>query len=258
MKKIKELYKYRHMIISTINKDLNAVYRRSFLGTLWIFINPLLQLWVYNIVFSDILQVGTENYYIFLASALIPWIFFSTSITGGARCVINSQDMVKKVYYPREVMPISFVTTAFITMILSFFAVLIIIFLSGGSIRLSVLVYLPLVLLIEYLFSLGLAFITSALTVYFRDMEFILGIITMAWQFLTPVMYPSDIVPEQLLPIWNLNPMTPIIEAYRDIIYYQKAPGIKRLENLIIIGIIGLIAGYYVFQKMQKGFAEEL
>ena len=258
MKKVRELWTYREMIFSTIKKDLSASYRRSFLGTLWIFLNPLLQLLVYNIVFSEILQVGTENYFIFLAAALIPWIFFSTSVTGGARCIISSQDIVKKIYYPREITPISFVTTAFVTMLLSFVAIFIVIGFAGVGVNPVALVYLPLLMLIEYLFALGLALITAALTVYFRDMEFILGIITMAWQFLTPVMYPSDFVPEELLPIWNLNPMTPIIEGYRDIIYYQTVPSVERLVISVTIGIIGLVIGWVAFGKLQKGFAEEL
>lgn len=258
MNKIRELYKYRQMILSSIKKDLNVTYRRSLLGTLWIFINPLLQLWVYNIVFSDILEIATENYYIFLASALIPWIFFSTSIVGGSRCVIDAQDMVKKIYFPREVMPISYVSTAFITMALSFLAVFIVLVFTKAQSNLLALTVLPVVMLTEYMLALGITFIMSALTVYFRDMEFILGIVVMAWQFLTPVMYPREWVPEALQPVLDLNPMTPIVDAYREIIYYQKIPSIMMIFKALGVGIIAFVIGFIIYGKMQKGFAEEL
>ena len=226
MKKLKELYQYREMIFTSIQKDLDVAYRRSSLGTLWLFLNPLLQLAVYNFVFSEILQVGTENYFVFLASALIPWMFFSSSITGGARCILNAQDMVKKVYYPREIMPISYTITTAITMLLSMGMIYLLLILFGIKINLGAMAYLPLLIVIEFFFALGMVLIVASLTVYFRDMEFILGIVTMAWQFLTPVMYPIDIVPEAIRPIWRLNPMTPIIEAYRSVIYDQMVPNV--------------------------------
>lgn len=258
MEKIRELLGYKQMILSSIKKNLDAIYRRSVLGSCWLFINPLLQLWVYNIVFSEILQVETENYYIFLAAALIPWMFFSTSIVGGSRCILDAQDMVRKIYYPREVMPIAHATTALITMLLNFCAVIAILVFCGYGINLRVFVYFPLVVLIEYLFALGGTFLFSALTVYFRDMEFILGIIVMAWQFLTPVMYPREWVPDALGVVLDINPMTPIVDSYREIIYYQKNPDILLLLRASGTALIALILGYVVFEKLQKGFAEEL
>lgn len=258
MDKIKQLYQYRGMIFSSIQKDLDASYRRSFLGTLWLLLNPLFQLIVYNIVFSEILQIETENYFVFLAAALIPWIFFSTSITGGARCLLDAQDMVKKVYYPREITPISYTITAAITMILSIGVIYLLLIISGTDINLEAMAFLPLLIIIEFIFALGIVLIVSALTVYFRDMEFILGILTMAWQFLTPVMYPIDIVPEELKPIWRLNPMTPIIEAYRTVIYDQMVPSIQQLGLSVIVMLVAIILGCRIFSKLQKGFAEEL
>lgn len=258
MKKLKELYQYREMINSSIKKELDAAYRRSTLGTLWLFLNPLLQLLVYNIVFSEILQIQTENYLIFLASGLMPWIFFSSTITGGARCILNEQDIVKKNYFPREIAPISYTVTTAITMILSIIVIYVLLILLGVEINLNAIIYLPILIIIEFFFALGIVLIVSALTVYFRDMEFILGILTMAWQFLTPVMYPVDIVPEALQPIWRMNPMTPIIEGYRTIMYDQKIPSIQQLGLSMVVMLIAMILGCVVFGKLQKGFAEEL
>lgn len=257
MNKLKELFQYREMLFRTIQRDLNVMYRRSFLGFIWIFLTPLLQLGVYNIVFAEILEINQTNYFIFLAAALIPWIFFSSTVAGGARCVFNSQDMLKKIYYPREIMPISHTTTQFITMLLSLLVVLGVEFIMRIKINPAAWLYLPLVMLIEYFLALGMIFITSAVTVYFRDMEFILSIVIMAWQFLSPVMYPSDFVPEALLPIWRLNPMTPIIEAYREIIYYQQIPQLRNLGFSLMTSLIYLFIGGIIFEKMQKNFAEE-
>ena len=118
MKLLKELYAYREMIISLVRKDLRGRYKGSVLGFLWTFINPLLQLMVYTIVFSVILRAGIDKFYLFLFVALVPWIFFSSAVTGGATSILSQQDMVKKIYFPRQVLPISYVTSSFVNMLL--------------------------------------------------------------------------------------------------------------------------------------------
>ena len=258
MKRIKEIYNYREMINGLVRKDLRGRYKGSVLGFAWTFINPLLQLIVYTMVFSVIMRNGIENYYVFLFVALVPWIFFSASITGGSSSVLASGDMVKKIYFPREVLPIAYVTSAFVNMVLSFVVVLLVLLVTGYGINFIALLYLPIIMLVEYFLALGIALISSACTVYLRDLEYILGIIAMAWQFLTPVMYSSDMVPDRLLPIWNLNPMKSVIEAYRDILYYQQVPQLNTLLVAVLLSIGFLIIGAIVFDKLQKGFAEEL
>ncbi len=258
MKRFKEIYNYREMINGLVRKDLRGRYKGSVLGFAWTFINPLLQLIVYTMVFSVIMRNGIQDYYVFLFVALVPWIFFSASITGGSSSVLASGDMVKKIYFPREVLPIAYVTSAFVNMALSFVVVLFVLLVTGYGINFVALLYLPVIMLVEYLLALGIAFITSACTVYLRDLEYILGIIAMAWQFLTPVMYASDMVPDQLLPIWNLNPMKSVIEAYRDILYYQQVPQLNTLLAAVLLGVGFLVIGAIVFDKLQKGFAEEL
>ena len=258
METLKELYSYREMIFSLVRKELRGRYKGSVLGFLWTFINPLLQLLVYTLVFSVIMRMGIDRYYLFLFVALIPWIFFSASLTGGSGSILASKDMVKKIYFPREIMPIAYVTSAFVNMLLSFVVIFAVVLVSGMGVNPVALLYLPVIMLVEYVLALGIALLASALTVYFRDLEYILGIIAMAWQFLTPVMYSSDLVPENLLPIWKLNPMTPVIEAYRQILYYKEVPHLDTLLNASILGVVTLVVGYVVFRKLQKGFAEEL
>ncbi len=258
MKTIQELIAYKSMIGSLIQRDLRGRYKGSVLGFAWTFLNPLLQLAVYTVVFSSIMRSGIEDYYLFLFVALIPWIFFSSSLTGGASCIFSQKELVKKIYFPREVLPIAHVTCQLVNMVLSFLVVFGVLLVSGKGINFKAVIYLPLVVLVEYLLSLGIAFITSAFTVYLRDLEHILIIIAMAWQFLTPVMYGVDMVPENFRPIFMLNPMTPVITAYRDILYYKQAPHVSTLFHAVLLGLALLIIGWFTFRILKRHFAEEL
>jgi len=258
VKALKELYAYRQMITSLVRKDLRGRYKGSVLGFLWTFINPLLQLLVYTLVFSVIMKNGIEKYYIYLFVGLVPWIFFSTSVTSGSSSIMQSKDLVKKIYFPREVMPIACVTSNFVNMLYSFIVIFVVLIISGVGVNFIALIYLVPIMIVEYILSLGFALLTAGLTVYFRDLEYILGIVTMAWMYVTPVLYDVDIVPEKLMIFLNLNPMTPIIVAYRDILYYKQIPQMGTLLQALVVGVVMLIIGYIVFRKLQKGFAEEL
>lgn len=258
MKTLKEIYAYREMIVSLVKKDLRGRYKGSVLGFLWTFINPLLQLAVYTLVFSIILRSDIDKYYLFLFVALIPWIFFSSSLTSGSSCILAQKDMVKKIYFPRQVLPIAHVTTCFVNMLLSFIVIFVVVAFSGIGLNIRAIFYLPIIMIVQYILALGFTFLTSSLTVYLRDLEYILGIVTMAWQFLTPIMYSIDIVPQKVMPIFLANPMTPIIVAYRDILYYKKIPQMNTLLHAFLLGIGVLIIGNIVFNKLQRHFAEEL
>lgn len=258
MDTLKELYSYREMIISLVRKDLRGRYKGSVLGFLWTFINPLLQLIIYTIVFSTIMRAGIEKYYLFLFVALIPWLFFSTALTGGASCILNQKDMVKKIYFPREVLPIAHVTSCFVNMLLCFVIIFAVVFISGTGINMMALIYLPLIFIVQYILALGVAMFSAAITVYFRDFEHILGIVTMGWMYLTPIMYSTDMIPNEYQSVFLLNPMTPIIIAYRDILYYKAIPQMNYILNSLIMATILLIIGIVVFYKLKKHFAEEL
>lgn len=256
--KIKELYTYREMIASLIRRDLRGKYKASVLGFLWTFLNPILQLIVYTFVFSVIMRAGIENFYIYLFIGLVPWSFFSSSVAGGAYAVVSQENLIKKIYFPRLVLPISYVTSAFVNMLLVFIVIFAVLFLSGHGISLMAVCYLPLIFLVEYILALGLCMLTSALTVYFRDLEYLLNIAMMAMMYLTPVMYTLEMVPENLRFLYYLNPMTAIIEAFHEILYYKMIPQVSTLTNAIIGGVICLVIGILVFEKMQKKFVEEL
>lgn len=256
--RLKELYAYREMIFSLVKRDLKGRYKGSTLGFLWTFLNPLLQLAVYTMVFSVIMRAGIEDYYLFLFVALIPWIFFSTSLSGGAGCVLAQQDMVKKIYFPREVLPVSYVTSQFVNMLLSFLVIFAVLLFSKHTLQVQAVLCLPLIMLVEYILALGFTMVMSAVTVYFRDLEYVLSILTLAWQFMTPVMYSVDQVPEEVRWIFLFNPMTYIITAYRDILYYGNVPKLENLLSAVILGIVMLAGGWMIFDRLQKRFVEEL
>lgn len=254
----KEIYQYRSMISSLVYKDLHGRYKGSFFGFLWTFINPLLQLIVYSIVFSIILRMGIENYGLFLFVALIPWIFFSSSIHAGSSCIVDNASLVNKIYFPREVLPISVVNSSFINMLYSFIIVIAaVIFYGENNIYINY-IYLPVLFAVEYVIVLGITLIVSAVTVYFRDLSHILSILLMMWQFLTPVLYPVTMVPEEYRYLFELNPMTNIILSYRDVLFYNTAPDIFLLFKSFLYGILLLIFGFIFFGKLKKGFSENL
>lgn len=258
MKKIKDIYEYRDMIYSLVRRELRGKYKGSVLGFLWTYINPLCQIVIYSIVFSVIFKVEIENFYLYLVIGMMPWIFFSSSVQGGSTCIRSQADMVKKIYFPREVLPISFVTSMFINMLLSFIIVFGAVLISGIGFNLYAILFLPFIMLIEYIFTLGITFIVSSCTVYLRDLEQIIGVIMMAWIYLTPIMYSLDSMPEAVKKVINLNPMTAIIESYHDILYYKQIPSNENLLYAICISIILFLIGFVVFSCLDKGFAEEM
>lgn len=257
IKLCKELYAYREMIFSLVRKDLRGRYKGSVLGFLWTFINPLFQLIIYTIAFSFILPSAIEKYYLYLFVALIPWIFFSSSLQGGANSVMASQNLVTKIYFPREILPVSYVTSCFVNMLLTFIIIFLVVAVSGVGLNLWAVLCLPVIMLIEYMIALGLALLFSAVTVFFRDMEHILSIVTMAWIYMTPVLYPIETISDpEVQKLFYLNPMTSVIIAYRDILYYAKVPDFSTLLIALFFGVMSLILGELVFSRLKKRFAE--
>lgn len=245
------------MLIGLVRRDLRGRYKGSVLGFAWTFINPLLQLCVYTLVFTQVMRMNIDRYYLFLFVALIPWIALATSVTGGSTCITNQAAMVTKIYFPRQILPINVVTTNFINMLLCMIVVLLVCLFTVG-INLAVLWYLIPVILTEYILALGLALIVSGITVYFRDMEHFLAIFVMAWQFLSPVMYSENMVPERFKTIFSLNPMTSVITAFRDILYYKRAPELGTMLLALCMGCGFLVIGFLLFSRLEKHFAEEL
>ncbi len=274
----KQIYDYRQMIKGLIHRDLRGRYKGSVLGFFWTFLNPLLQLVVYTLLFGILLKSEIHDFYLYLFIGLIPWIFMSTCVSGGAGCILEQKSLVTKVRFPREVIPISYATTAFINMLLSFIIVFGVIAIQmginswnfgypvnslGKSFNFLPLLSLPLVFIIEYILGLGMTFLCSSITVYFRDMQHILGIVTMLWCYCTPIMYSlENILGDSYEKYYKVflfgNPMTSIIEAYHNILYLGTWPNFLNLLVGLGYAIFFLIIGFLVFESGKKRFAEEM
>jgi ABC-type polysaccharide/polyol phosphate export permease len=257
MKVFKDLYQYRELLKTTIKKEIRGKYKGSFLGILWSFVNPLLMVLVYSIVFPFILRSSEANYVIFLIVGIIPWNWFTTVIGQGVTTILGNGNIIKKVYFPREVLPIAVATSGLINFFIS--NIIILIFLIGSGVGISFyLLLLPLVAAIQYALSLGIIFILSAINVYIRDAEYIVNFFIMMLFYGTPILYSSTMFPEKYRWLLSLNPMTHIIEAYRDIFYYQQLPNLQSLLIVAVGSFCLLVIGYRIFKKLEKGFAEEL
>ena len=254
---LKELYNYREMVYNLVKKDLRGRYKGSVLGFLWTFINPLLQLAVYTMVFSTIMRVNVDKFYMYLFIALIPWIFFTTSILGGTISIIQNKDLIKKIYFPRIVIPISTVLATFMNMVFSMIVVILTLFISGIGISYYILL-LPLIMILEFFLVLGMVFLFSSLNVFFRDIEYILSIIMMVWFYMTPIVYTVEMIPEKYKALFYLNPMTNIVIFYRDILFYKRMPSFGFIGGVFLYSMAMIVIGFFVFQKLQKNFVEEL
>ena len=253
----KKIYNYRELLKTNVKKEIRGRYKNSFLGILWSFLNPLLQLLVYSVIFGALLAGGDETYPIYICVALIPWTYFTTVISQAAFTVIGNADIIKKVYFPREILPISVVTSGAVNFVISTIIILAFVIFSGLGLSWYIVFY-PLILLIQYILLLGISFIVSSVTVYFRDLEHIIGVVLMAAFYATPIVYNIAQLPHTLQVLVNLNPMTHLINAYRDIFYYHQMPNMEILFILLGISLVLTVIGYFVFKKLQKGFAEEL
>lgn len=253
----KKIYNYRELLKTNVKKEIRGRYKNSFLGVLWSFLNPLLQLLVYSVIFGALLAGGDKTYPIYICVALIPWTYFTTAITQAAFTVIGNADIIKKVYFPREILPVSVVTSGAVNFIISTIIILAFVIFSGVGLSWYILLY-PFILLIQYVLLLGIGFIVSSVTVYFRDLEHIIGVVLMAAFYATPIVYKLGQLPHTLQILVNLNPMTHLINAYRDIFYYHQMPNMEILVTLLGISLVLTVVGYFIFKKLQKGFAEQL
>ena len=255
---LKNLYDYRQLLKSNVQKEIRGKYKGSFLGVLWSFINPLLQVLVYAIVFPFIMKNTQENYVVFLIIGILPWTWFITAITQGTSCILANAGIIKKVYFPREILPISVVTSGMINFLISCIVIFLFLIFSGIGISWYV-VFLPIIVIIQFIFTLGILFMTSAIDVYIRDAEYIIAFIVNMLFYATPILYSPDIF--QNTPIswlFKLNPLAGIINSYRDILFYKTMPNLESLLFIFVISIILLLLGIAIFRKLEKGFAEEV
>ena len=252
-----ELFSYREFLKTSVKKDIRGKYKGSFLGVLWSFINPLLSVLVYAIVFSKIMRFNIDNYLIYLITGVLPWTFFTTAINTGMTSVLFNANIIKKVYFPRIILPISSVTSSMINFLISCIVIVVFVLFSGIGLSFNIL-FLPLIVIVQYFFCLGLVFILSAIEIYVRDLEHIINFFLSMAFYVTPILYKADQVPKDFRFILEINPMTHIINSYRDIFYYGRVPNILSLLIVLIFSLVLFFIGYLIFNKLQKSFAEEV
>ncbi|WP_127509276.1 ABC transporter permease [Paenibacillus humicus] len=257
LSKIKEIYTYRQMLESLVLTDLRTRYKGSYLGFFWTLLNPLLMLLVYSIVFKYIVRIQMDHYTTFLFVGLMTWTLLAQSLNSGSGSIIRNAGLVKKIYFPKEILPLSVVLGGIINYLFSLIILFPMIFLSGLKLGLPLLIF-PIVLLGYSLFVLALTMLVSAFNVYMRDLEHIVGIIIMAWFYLTPIVFTSEMIPKDLQFVFQLNPMKIIIESFHDIFFYNKFPDLSALGIFYIFSIALLIISFAVFRKLSRNFAEEI
>lgn len=251
------LYNYREFLKTSIKKEFRGKYKKSFLGVLWSFLNPLFQLLIYALVFPFILKNNIDNYTVFLIVALFPWNFFNLTVIQSTASIVTNGGIIKKVYFPREILPLATATSNLINFFITGVIIIAALLISGIGLTSSIFV-LPFIVLIQYIFQLGLSFILSSITVYVRDVEYLITVLMMLMFYLSPIVYSADMIPDRFLPFFKLNPMFHIIKYYRDILYYQQIPSAYSMISLLIICLVFLVVGYLIFKKLERKFAEEL
>jgi lipopolysaccharide transport system permease protein len=260
---VKKLFSYRELLFSLTKKELKVKYRGSVLGFFWSLLNPILTMLVYTFVFSIVLRGGIEQFAVFLICALLPFNFLSNSVNYGAGCIISNSNLVNKIYFPREIIPLSIVLSNLVNFFFELAALFIVLGVMGY--RFYIYLYiLPVLIFMQFFLVVGMTFLVSALNVFFRDLQHLITIIMMVWFFGTPIIYPLSIVPEKYQFFLKINPMTIYADYYRNIFYYIKYPenaGFPSMvDTLVAVGITFLIffVGYFVFKRLESRFAEEI
>ena len=261
------------LLVNLTLRDLRSKYKRSALGWSWSVLNPLVAVVVYSAVFSVFLRIqptvgdpsGLHSYAVFLLVALLPWQFHVTSLTEATRAITSNAPLVTKIYFPRWVLPTSSVLARFLTLLVEMAVLLVLIAVLQGHIAFQ---WIPVVLalmLLQLLFTIGLALMISAANVYFRDVQHFLGVALAPWMFLTPILYPLNMVPadREFLGIgyrtlYQLNPMVSWAKAYRNVLYDLRFPSVERWLAIVAATAIVLALGFRVFNRLEPRMAEEV
>lgn len=255
--------KYNDLIINFIKRDLSQRYVGSLLGIYWSFINPLITLVIYVIVFGYFLKMrlpGSDSIYdfsLYFAAGFLPWIAFQSTVIRASQAIIDNKSYIKKVPFPSEIFPI-FITLSESINLLIGLAIYFILFLIFKGVPGIMVLLLPLILLIQVIFTFGFSFLLSAITVFFRDTPQIVNSIFQVWFWITPIVYVISIVPEQVRWILYVNPMYYILEFYRDSLLYNTAPNLQVLGFISLISLLFFGLALQAFKSVKRGFSELL
>ena len=247
---------FKFLLYQLTQKEIKARYKQSVLGYAWVIFNPFAQLLVYSFVFSIVFRfpTGNEPYSIFLFAGLLPWVFTQTSIAGGTESLINNASLLKKVRFPKEVIPYSFVFAKIVDFLFSNIVFLAFLYFYSVSLAWSAL-WVPVIFLVQLLLTLGITLFLSAANLFYRDIQYLTNLVLMLWMYMTPIVYPLSMVPTKYVWVYKLNPMVGIIEAYRSALFGYP------IEWSIFLWASGVslvifVISFSIFKYTEKYFAD--
>lgn len=259
VQRIKSLFSYSVFLKRLIQINLKLRYHGTYFGFFWTMLNAFCMITIFTFVFGYILKVPLENFPVFLFCGYLPWLFFSSCMINSCYALLKNHNLIQKIYFPREITVIAETVSQFLVY-LSSLSIFLLVFGFFGKLNFgfSLLVYLPLLLLIQLLVSFGSGLLLALVNVYFRDVAYFVEILVTIWFYLTPIFYPLSWVPERVAFLIRLNPVTYIIEAYRMLFYHGYSFNMLLLIYPAVYGIILTAAGYRVFMLYEQQISEEI
>lgn len=255
--RLRELFVYRNLIVNLAARDLRLKYRRSLLGAAWSLLNPLIMMAIYFLIFGVFTRfVNLHQYWAFLLTGLLPWLFFANSLSSATTVLTTNQSLVAKVYFPIESLAISTVLANFVNFLISLCVLLVVLAALGRQFGVS-LVLLPVVVFAELAMATGMAMVFSAVTVYLRDLEHLIGLGLTALFYLTPILYPLTLAGKYST-VLRLNPITWYVEGYHQTLYWGKWPDVGLMSAMLVMSALSLIGGYLVFVRFRARIPEEV
>lgn len=253
------LWQHRELVQSLTQRDIRSRYKQSSLGIAWALLQPLAMMLIYTIVFSHIAKIPTGKipYPIFSYIALLPWTFFAGALTGGTECLVSNFNLITKIYFPREVFPISAILGKTVDLGLGVLVLIPLFFFYHIHLTWLILLVIP-TFLIQVCFMLGITFILSSCNLFYRDIRHVMPLLTQVWMYLTPIIYGLDLVPKKYLAIYMINPMVSIMDTYRKVALQGQEPMWNYFGIAAIVSIVTLVAGYRLFKKLEPAFAETI
>lgn len=254
---VKLFWFYRELLWNLAHREITQRYKQSILGYAWVIINPLSQLIVMNFVFSVILRVNSLGvpFIIFLSVALLPWNLFTQSLASSTGALVGNSNLITKIYFPREILVYATIIAKVVDYFYSCIVLVIFFIIFKTTISIHIL-WIPVILLIQLIFTMGLALILAAFNLFYRDIQYLLNLILMIWMYLTPIMYPVEMLPAKYRFIFTLNPMAVIINAYRQVMLSGSGPNLNSLGLALVMSITVFIVGFLLFKKLEGEFAD--
>ena len=254
---LKSLYGHWELLWSITSRELRVRYKQSLLGASWAILQPLSLMLLFTLVFSKFAKVPSDGipYPIFAYTALLPWTFFSTSISSASPSIVNNSGLLTKVRLPCEVFPLASILAAFVDFGIGLLVLFVMMLVYHVTLSLSALYIFPL-LIIQLVLTLGFALFSSAINVAYRDVKYAVPLILQLWLFATPVAYPVSLVPLSYRWLYLLNPMAPVIDGYRKTLLLGSGPDFQFLMIAFIFSLVLVITAYIYFKNRERDFAD--